>query len=256
MTVRTSSQNGSNYAQKTLNIFLILFILLGLFTHAVSAQTEEAQWQLRLSRDWGYGMGSDIQGQMTLSLQGDNSQIERVTYYFNDVQVSEQTEAPFKYSFNTDQFPVGINIMRADVFTQDGKLHTTLPLGYNFLSSKEANKTTGLLVGGIIGVTLLITALSFLIASRGQGKNRNSGGMFGLAICKECGQTFPRSLFGMNIVVGKFERCPHCGKWQITVPASQSEIAQANRASQPEPMPKTDSSDKKDELEESRFIDL
>ncbi len=241
---------------KTFFVFLIFFFFFGFFSSAVFAQAEEAQWQLRLSRDWGYGMGSDIQGQLTLSLQGNLGQVDRVTYYFNDVQVSEQTEAPFKYSFNTDQFPVGINTMRADVLTRDGKLHTTLPLSYNFLSSKEANKNTALLVGGIIGVTLLITALSFLIASRGQGKNRKSGGMFGLAVCKECGQTFPRSLFGMNIVVGKYERCPHCGKWQVTVPASQSEIAQAYRASQPEPMPKTDSSDKKDELEESRFIDL
>ena len=90
--------------KKTLNIFLILFILLGLFTHAVSAQTEEAQWQLRLRRDWGYGMGSDIQGQLTLSLQGDTSQVEQVTFYFNGVKAFEQTEAPFRFSFNTNQF--------------------------------------------------------------------------------------------------------------------------------------------------------
>ena len=241
---------------KTFFVFLIFFFLFGLFSSAVFAQAEEAQWQLRLRRDWGYGMGSDIQGQLTLSLQGDTSQVEQVTFYFNDVKVFEQTEAPFRFSFNTNQFPVGINTMRADVLTRDGKLHTTLPLSYNFLSSKKANKNTGLLVGGIIGVALLITALSFVITSRGQGKDGKTGGMFGLAICKECGQTFPRSLFSMNVVVGKYERCPHCGKWQVTVPASEAEIAEANRASQPEPVPISESSHERDELEESRFIDL
>ncbi|MGI6259649.1 MAG: Ig-like domain-containing protein [Anaerolineaceae bacterium] len=242
--------------KRTLIIFLILFIFLALFTQCVSAQTEEPQWQLRLRRDWGYGMGSDIQGQLTLSLQGDTSQVEQVTFYFNDVKVFEQHEAPFRFSFNTDQFPAGINTMRADVLTRDGKLHTTLPLSYNFLSSKEANKNTGLLVGGIIGVALLITALSFVITSHGQGKDGKTGGMFGLAICKECGQTFPRSLFSMNVVVGKYERCPHCGKWQVTVPASEAEIAEANRASQPKSVPIPESSHERDELEESRFIDL
>jgi len=242
--------------KKSLNFLLALFILLGLFTHGVYAQTEEAQWQLRLRRDWGYGMGSDIQGQLTLSLQGDTSQVEQVTFYFNGVKAFEQTEAPFRFSFNTNQFPAVINTMRADVLTRDGKLYTTLPLSYNFLSSKDANKNTGLLVGGIIGVALLITALSFVITSRGQGKDGKTGGMFGLAICKECGQTFPRSIFGMNIVVGKYERCPHCGKWQVTVPASEAEIAEANWASQPEPVSISESSHERDELEESRFIDL
>lgn len=127
--------------KKSLNFLLALFILLGLFTHGVYAQAEEPQWQLRLRRDWGYGMGSDIQGQLTLSLQGDTSLVEQVTFYFNDVKAFEQNEAPFRFSFNTDQFPAGINTMRADVLTQDGKLYTTLPLSYNFLSSKEANKT-------------------------------------------------------------------------------------------------------------------
>ncbi len=242
--------------KKSLFIFLILFLFLALFTQCVSAQTEEPQWQLRLRRYWGYGMGSDIQGQLTLLLQGDTSLVEQVTFYFNDVKAFEQNEAPFRFSFNTNQFPAGINTMRADVLTRDGKMHTTLPLSYNFLSSKDANKNTGLLVGGIIGVALLITALSFVITSRGQGKDGKTGGMFGMAICKKCGQTFPRSLFGMNIVVGKYERCPHCGKWQVTVPASEAEIAQANRTSQPEPVPISESSHERDELEESRFIDL
>ena len=48
--------------------------------------------------------GQRYSGQLTLSLQGDTSQVEQVTFYFNDVKVFEQHEAPFGFSFNTDQF--------------------------------------------------------------------------------------------------------------------------------------------------------
>ena len=60
----------------------------------------------------------------------------------------------------------------------------------------------------------------------------------------------------MNMVVGKFERCPHCGKWQLTRRASPLEIEWANEDSRPEEPQQVAEKPKKDDLEESKYIDL
>ena len=34
-------------------------------------------------------------------------------------------------------------------------------------------------------------------------------------ICPHCGEIFERRLFGINLFVRRFERCPACGKWVV-----------------------------------------
>ena len=58
------------------------------------------------------------------------------------------------------------------------------------------------------------------------------------------------------MVIGKFERCPHCGKWQITRRASPLEIEWANERNQPEEPERIVEKPEEDDLDESRFIDL
>lgn len=240
---------------KTLIAFLLLIAILGAARGAVLAQ-DETVFDLNLRRDWGYGMGSDIQGRMSLSLAGDLSQVSKVDYYVDDNLVSEQTEAPFRYAFNTDDYTPGQHKLIAQVHTSDGQSTTTAPLVYNFISAQSANKTTVRLVGGILAVTILVSLVSFLIARRTGGKDGKASSLLGLAICTQCGQTFPRSIFRMNLVAGKFERCPHCGKWQLTQRASAEAIQQADRANQPEPLLPPTIGEQRDELEDSRFTDL
>jgi DNA-directed RNA polymerase subunit RPC12/RpoP len=79
--------------------------------------------------------------------------------------------------------------------------------------------------------------------------------MNGLAVCQRCGKTFPRSILGLNVVVGKFERCPHCGKWQLTRRASPAEIELADSRNKPKTETLPEAKAEKDELEDSKFID-
>ena len=64
-----------------IGIFLVLALAL-VFSEA-QAQ-EQSQWILKLTRNFGYGSGSDIQGNMTLSLGGDLNSITKVVYYIDD----------------------------------------------------------------------------------------------------------------------------------------------------------------------------
>jgi ribosomal protein L32 len=86
--------------------------------------------------------------------------------------------------------------------------------------------------------------------------------MLGGTICPKCGHPFPRSLFGMNLVVGRLERCESCGKFSLTRRATTEELyraevtekAAAREATQAAKVePKKD--DTADKLDDSKYID-
>lgn len=235
--------------------FILLVFFLGLSTSLVNAQGESS-WTINLRRNWGYGAGSNIQGSMTLSLSGDLVSITRVEFFIDDQLLSDQNEAPFSFSFNTDNYEEGVHELHARVYTKNGEVISVGPSIYNFLSSADAMNTTFQLIGVILGITLLGMAISYFVSSRNRSSGERAVGPLGLAVCKRCGQAFPRSIFGFNLVAGKFERCPHCGKWQLTRRASAAEIEQAERKLRPEEPPAVEKTPEKNSLDESRFIDM
>lgn len=228
--------------------FILLVFFLGLSTSLVNAQGESS-WTINLRRNWGYGAGSNIQGSMTLSLSGDLVSITRVEFFIDDQLLSDQNEAPFSFSFNTDNYEEGVHELHARVYTKNGEVISVGPSIYNFLSSADAMNTTFRLIGVILGITLFGMAISYFISSRSRSSGERGVGPLGLAVCKRCGQTFPRSFFGINLVAGKFERCPHCGKWQLTRRASETEIEQAERKLHPEEHPAVEKLPEKDALD-------
>ena len=40
-------------------------------------------------------------------------------------------------------------------------------------------------------------------------------GLFGEAICPECGRVYARSALALNLGARRLERCPHCGRWHL-----------------------------------------
>ena len=231
---------------------ILLIVLLGLSFSSVFAQ-DSSQFGLRLRRDWGYGAGADIQGRMTISLSGETGTLSKAVFYMDDAIMAEVSEAPFSFSFSTDDYPSGMRKMSAIVFTSDGASQDVAPITYNFLSKEAANSATTKILVLVIGLILVSLAVSVFISSRNKGSETANGGMNGLAVCQQCGKTFPRSILGLNVVVGKFERCPHCGKWQLTRRASPAEIEFADSRNKPETAPLPEAKTQKDEIDETRF---
>ena len=104
---------------KRLWLGILLIALFGLSFSSVLAQ-EGSQVGRRLRRDWGYGAGADIQGRVTLSLSGDTGTLSKVVFYMDDAVMAEVSEAPFSFSFSTDDYPSGLRRMSAIVITSDG----------------------------------------------------------------------------------------------------------------------------------------
>lgn len=241
----------------------MLFIPAMVFALSFSAvMAQESPFTLRMVRDWGYGNGTDINGRMSLSVKGDQAQIQQVTFFMDGEVMASVTSAPFKLQFDTNNFDPGLHRLTAEVKTIAGETYTTNGLVSNFVEKGAANQSTLkilLLVGGIVAVSMGIQFLMQKNANKNPKYDENGRiqyGVWGAAVCPSCGQPFNRSFLGINLVGVRLERCPHCGKLVAARRASPLEIERANQKTQPEEPQKFVEKLEKDDLDESRFVDL
>ena len=245
------------------NRIFMLFVLAMVFALSFSAvMAQESPFTLRMVRDWGYGNGTDINGRMSLSVKGDQAQIQQVTFFIDGEVMASVTSAPFKLQFDTNNFESGMHRLTAEVKTIAGETYTTNGLVSNFVEKGAANQSTLkilLLVGGIVAVSMGIQFLMQKNANKNPKYDKNGRiqyGVWGAAVCPSCGQPFNRSFLGINLVGVRLERCPHCGKLVAARRASPLEIERANQKTQPEEPQKFVEKLEKDDLDESRFVDL
>ena len=254
--------------RKLLNICISLVTLIVLTTTAFAQ--EEKLIQLKLRRDWGYGGGVDIQGNFSLSVSGPED-LTRVEYFIDGELMGESMEAPsFRFKFVTDDYPLGLHTLSAIGHTSDDETFLSNEIAKNFVSAQEGYSTAIKIVAIILGLILGVSLLSFLITRLvGGGKKsspepgaQRSYGPLGGTICPKCGKPFSRHIWGLNMGVGKFDRCPHCGKWSITTRAAPAELraAELSELDQTESKIETHQISEEErlrkDLEDSRFDNL
>lgn len=241
-------------------IWFCLFFLLALpFT--VFAQEQETPLKVVFSRDWGYGgFAGDIQGKFSFKVTAPDSLVE-VRYMIDDQVMAVMTTPPFKYQFNTDSYPPGPHTLSVIGILADGTEIAGPEFRRVFLSAEEANKaTTSLMMPlliGIGGLTLLGTVVTLLMSR----KNRFALGKYGMAggaVCSRCQLPFSRNMLAPNMLFGKLERCPHCGKWAIVRAATPQELAEAEQRYTADETKLTDDAQIKDEnwkksLDDTRY---
>ena len=254
-----------------MKIRFIIILILSFSLSIASTLTviaQDSEFQIRVGKDFGYNMGGTIQGRFTISLIGDEKAIERVIFYIDDEILQSVETEPYKYQFQTDGFEPGIHRLYAEVTLKDGSTKTTSFAQYKFLSREEANRQIRTLfigIGSVIVGSLLLVALiqNLIIKKRGKsphqpGMTRNYGFMGG-TICKKCGRPFPRHIWGINLVVGRLDRCDNCSKWSMTVRATPKALRLAEEAEYEEAVTDEQKLEgekgKKDLLDETRYFD-
>jgi len=249
-----------------ISLLLTFCLMLTSFGNAF-AQAEELV--LNLSRDFGYSSGTGrIQGAFSMKIKGPDDLV-RVVFLIDGQPVNDDTETPFQFQFNTDSYSLGIHTLNARGYTAGGLELQSNEYRREFVSAGEGLKSGGALLLPIIGITLLAILLSFgLPALLGRGKRselplgspRNYGFQGG-AICPKCSRPFAVHLFGVNLVVGKLDRCPYCGKWSIVrrkglVELRAAEAAELANAQAGAPqLARSEEDNLRKELDESRFQD-
>ena len=197
----------------------------------VSAVAQSEELDLRLTRDFGYGAGGQIQGKFSLRVDGP-ADIVRVDFIIDGEVLNTITEAPFRYRFNTDDFPPGVHTMTAVGYLADGTAVNGQEFVRQFLSADEAKSSTMKIVVPIliiVGVMTLVGTLGPVLMMRGKEFKPGNYGAAGGAVCPRCTFPYSRSVIAPNLLVGKLQRCPHCGKWAIVARASQQNLDEAEK---------------------------
>jgi hypothetical protein len=194
------------------------------------AQEGEPTLQVRLNKDFGYALGSRIQGAFSVRV-GEDPDLVQITLWIDDQKVGSDDAPPFRITFNTSEFSAGMHSITVVGTMIDGREIRSSPLEVEILSAEQARSDALNVVIPILAVVLAVMLIASLVPllSR-RGKSRFQYGVYGSAggaICPRCALPFSRHLLSLNLGLGKLERCPHCGKWAIVRHASPSDLEAA-----------------------------
>jgi hypothetical protein len=247
----------------------LMLLALFLFTHAFPALAQEdAELRLTLRRDFGYASGGgDIQGAFTIRASGPQD-LQRVGFYIDGQPIGEATEPPFELRFHTESYSLGSHSLAAVGFTTSGRQVTSNPINVNFVSANEGFQSGMRIALPLLAIVFGLIVFSFVISFVTAGKLKNlppgtlrQYGAAGGAICPRCGRPFSRHFFSPNMLVGKLERCPFCGKWSILAaqPLSilrSAEAAEVKEEKEPTGAKQDEEERRRKELDESRYLEL
>lgn len=243
--------------------FLIAMVISLVAVLTTQAQSDELS--ISFSRDFGYSSGGgDIQGLFSIKVGGPDT-LTKVSFYIDDIMIGEDAEAPFKLQFNTDNFSLGEHDVYAVGTMSDGSELKTNVVRANFVSASEGTQAAVRIlvpVLGLVVVAVLLAAVVPIVTGRktiplepGTPRTYTMGG----AICPKCQRPFAIHLYGLNLGLGKFDRCPYCGKWSVVRRTSlqnlrAAEEAELARAQETGQVPGMSEEEKlKKQLEDSKF---
>jgi hypothetical protein len=195
------------------NMWLVVWLIWAVAGTAVAAQES---LQLSLSRDFGAGFGMEIQGRFSMHVAGPPD-LARVLYFIDDTQIAEQTTPPFRYPFSTGNFSPGTHLLWAKGYTADGRELTSNTITHIFITSQDVTRRLATTFGPIFFLIIGASLFAWWLSGRGSKRARWAAvdGPFGGSICPKCHKPFARHWWGLNIVIGKFDRCPHCHRWSV-----------------------------------------
>jgi hypothetical protein len=217
-------------------LFITFIMLIAVF---FSAQAQQDDYRLNISRTFGYGNGSDIRGTFTLSIVGPGN-IHSVKFLIDDQPIAELTADPFSYTFQTSQYPSGWHDLSAVIEKNDGSEISTPARRLNFVTAEqESSGMAGIIIpllGGIVLVMVGAVALQALFfrnkpfSTLPLGASRNYG-LRGGTICPKCRRPYALHWWAINIGFrNRVDRCEFCGKWSVVRPLSRTELDAATAA--------------------------
>jgi hypothetical protein len=251
----------------TRKVFVALCALCILFGLALPVMAQDEELQLAVRRNFGYGGGSQIQGNFRMEVV-DPPPLASVTFKIDETVVATVTEPPFRVDFETDDYPLGWHELTAVGQAPDGQTLNSNVRRFEFVSAEAgwaAARAIMIPLFSVVGVAILFGVGIQLWTSLSGGKSAlplgapRKYGLLGGAICSKCSRPFSIHWWGFNAVGGKFDRCDHCGKWSFVRRASREKLAEAEAAelamAQPEtPVAEMSAEEKlRRQLDESRF---
>ncbi len=229
----------------------------------------DSQLLLTLSRNFGFSSGGRIQGAFSAKAAGPGN-LQRVVFLIDGQTLGEDDQAPFSIQFHTGDFSLGEHTLSAVGYTSDGQELRSNDVRREFVSAEQGWRTGLKIAIPIIAVSIgvvLLSALLPVIFGRRKGAGVPLGtprsyGILGGTICPKCRRPFGIHIWGLDILVGKIDRCPHCGRWSLVRRVSPealkaAEAAELDMAERNEGAPSVPPEEAlRKELDNSRYLDL
>ncbi|MBN1230491.1 MAG: hypothetical protein JXA19_01360 [Anaerolineales bacterium] len=204
-------------------VFIILVVLISVTPTAAFAQ--EAGLNLKLIRTFGFGgFNGDIQGTFTLKASGPDG-LDKVEFYVDDLLIGVVEHPPYEVQFLTDMYNPGEHDLYAIGYLEGGTTLESVSYRRLFVSGVNAWDSIKKTLLPIFGVVILVTVMGIGFSTIGQKNKKFELGRYGPvggAICKSCNLPFSRSMMSPNLLLGKLEKCPHCGTFQLTISAPKA----------------------------------
>ncbi|MDX9953211.1 MAG: hypothetical protein RBT75_03910 [Anaerolineae bacterium] len=252
----------SRWAKAALAVCLLAGLLAAL---ALPALAQENALTLRVRKQFGYNLGSQIQGQFLISATGP-ADLAAVTFTIDGATLGEVTAAPFELSFQTGAYALGWHTLGATGLTADGQTLEGKELRFEFVPASSAAQGALSILAPILvvvfGGMLVMVVIPLLRKGKGGAAATPVNGILGGTVCPKCGRPFGLHIWALNVsFAGKYDRCPHCGKWSFVRRASPAvlEAAAAEKAASAEAAaaaaPATDpEQQRKKHLDDSRYV--
>ena len=226
--------------EKMKKISLFIFVFCSFFLLGLTDQSCP-ELQIGLRRDFGYSSGTGkIQGTFTISASGPQD-LSRVIFYLDKSPLGDIAQPPFALRFSTDSYSLGEHTFSALGYTSSGCRLDSNSIRAVFVSAKEGwdagLKIMVPILSLVFGVTLLMVAATVFSSDLASKKLRDlppgaerKYGWAGGAICPRCKRPFARHILSPNMLVGKLERCPYCGKVSVVAVQSMEALRAAEAA--------------------------
>ncbi|MFC2063640.1 hypothetical protein ACFLXB_00900 [Chloroflexota bacterium] len=252
-------------------LLAIIFCALISIVFAINVNAQKNGITIKFSRDFGYSSigTNEIQGLFSIT-SSSSEKLESIIYYIDDDILGEVLTEPYKFQFTTDDYSVGQHTIFAEGKTSVGDILRSQEITVTFVSADASRAATIKLIIPILAVTLLISILAVVIPAAARkkkgslplGTQRNYGSAGG-AVCTKCERPFERHVMSPNLLVGKLEVCPHCGKWGVyrSFPldalrqAEKDELKRISMTSSTENNADNENEILRKKLDESRFED-
>lgn len=214
-----------------------LISLLFIFQTFFPSQTEETL-KISLRRNWGFSSGTGkLQGTFTIRTSGPGD-LSRVDFYLDDQLLGEASAEPFELRFVTDDYPLGVHHIQATGYTAAGEQLQSNVILAEFVSAGEGWRAASNIIVPVVVVILAAIGFAVLVPllfTRGKKEYLPPGapriyGAYGGAVCPKCSRPFSRHIYGLNLGLHKYDRCPYCGRWSLVRRASREELEAAEAA--------------------------
>jgi len=216
---------------KRLWIIGLAAVLAALPAGAAWAQATQAI-ELRVSKDFGFQAGNRLQGTISMWVEGAGDDVGQVTFLIDGRVVGLDREPPFRHQFRTGDYALGMHLLSAVGLRDDGTEIATPERTVEFVTAEEGWRV-GLQIGGPLLALVLVISILGTIGPALFGNRRpfrlGEYGASGGAVCPRCRLPYARHVLAPNIVMGKLERCPHCGRWAIVRAATRAELEAAEQ---------------------------